>query len=303
MKRIHAGGPQQAPPRRTPVKGYRDSLQRCQAVPDVYLAIRYHGRPALQKNPPRPMQLKPLMPAIEKELQDKFENTNFAAHLLLIKQVIGYLFMLLFWPFNFLFNDVPKAVLDVLVPIFTKLYHQNIVPIYRYVVQKMQPLIWLYQKLSIKVQAIAHSIGHSLVTIFQVACHLGKPPLRQLFGYLKATQNKFKSDLQAKIATYYLNMRSFLRNPLKVLKMKVQETVKSGLQTLLHPVHITKQALKIKREKIFKSLGRIAKLIKSFISLMYLGYVWAKVFVRYFIKIVKQAFNEQFYKPVNQLKS
>lgn len=138
-----------------------DSMQRCPREPEIYLAIRHHSMPFLQKNlPPKPSSYGNFFdPQLTAEMEEKLmtpgsSNTALTAAKTCFK---GATFIFIF-PFYFLFCLFPQWAIAQLVPLLQMIVKNVVYPM-------VKPLFYLARMLTSPIFKLAKTIASNIKKI------------------------------------------------------------------------------------------------------------------------------------------
>lgn len=300
MRKISSGSGAPPPPRRrvggTPCY---DSWQKSQKVPDIYLAIRYHGMPALQKNPVDPSAKKnAFVSELEKELQQKFDATDLSPFLLAMKRCLTAFFSFLFLPFYFFFTYIPNLIKSKLIPVCLHWYQKVQAPIAKYILLPLR-LAWkravelkdaLVQKLRQLITA-ARALFLAYYVPVANAVHAWVGP------YWQHAQAQWRA-LKVYISSTWLKGEARLRELFHPIEKFIEQQLKGAWRRLLAPMQrlfaVIAHETKNLSQSVKAGIAGLAKGIATCYYVLQLVFLWGKIFARYLAKLAGEAYRGAF---------
>jgi hypothetical protein len=305
MRKISGGGgPGPAPSRRRGGSQTRDSMQRCPQQADIYLAIRYHGRPALQKNPVYPVVASKSMFGgdFEEELRQKFESTGIAPWMLQVQNALKALFTGVLYPFYLLFSFIPSWVAQKVFPVIVSTYKAVSEPLIKAYKTVVTPLKAFYARIVDMLGVMQKKAAHILLTI--------KKPILNLIAALNALVSRIVTPFSQKMHKILesikkrvgnISMPSFLQGLLSASKPKPTPSLMASLKKrCLGPIQqLLARIADIKTHvcnAIIKPLKVVVKACSLGVKTVAIFLAWTRIFAAFTLKIAQTAYIELFQK-------
>jgi|GEM_PF-7134729 len=308
MRKI-SGGSAPPPRRRTGGTPCFDSIQRSPQQADIYLAIRYHGRPELQKNPVYPSTKRKSIfdIGLNKDLEEQFNSKELAPWLISIQKAMKSLFTGLFLPFYILFSYIPKWFAIKIYPVLMEMYVKVSEPLKKALEAAYTPIKNCYDKSVLLISAVSKKVADLYLTVKDPIIKQCTAVLELVSKVLVQLWNKVKEPVR----NLYKNARNSLMAPLLRMLTRFRSAPKGddGLppkmtfkDRCLAPIKgIIARLLDIKNRSLKAILSRLEVVRKAFnkaVSFMAVWGVflasWSRLFVLFVIKIARSAYLELF---------
>lgn len=121
----------------------KDSLERYQREPEIFLTIRHHSFPPLQQNPPKKELEKGHISLLEKDFKEKVVRGEvpLGGVVNAFNMLLKYLVIAILFPLDFAFSIAPQWIAKRVFPVINRVYNKCIEPIAKFIDRLMQPIL------------------------------------------------------------------------------------------------------------------------------------------------------------------